>query len=234
MADRVPNRMKQQLSSLTDLAGHALAGTIGLWGAVTGRIKPLHPKGALHAASLVRHGRAPRTGSDWLDSAGTEEVVVRRSRAVGLPPGLPDIPGMALTTGQGADRADVLFAGTGTGKLSRHVLLPAMHDPSRSLTTLLPYASDIGLIHLCARARGENAYDLAWAVEGGPLEVFARLELGPALGDDEEVSFDPVRYVPTGLRQLDWVQRLREPAYLFARARSHRRDDARPDPNRVV
>ncbi len=58
--------------------------------------KPLHPDGEILRGRVRRDGSAPPAGVPWLDDAGEDEVLVRLSRAIGLPAGLPDIHGLAL------------------------------------------------------------------------------------------------------------------------------------------
>ena len=120
-------------------------------------------------------------------------------------------------------RSDVLFAGTGTGRLTRYVLLPAVRMSAKAMTTLLPYGSDVGPLYLRAVPLDELSYALSWARSGAQWHEFGRLELEAPHDDGDEISFDPVRFVPPGLRQYRWIQLLREPAYLTARMRSGRK-----------
>lgn len=180
--------------------------------------KPLHPRGDLVTAVLRRDG-GPTTGSAFLDEAGVSEgVLCRRSRAVGLPATLPDIHGLALRIPLAAgSHGDLLLAGTGTGRLTRFLLLPGRHPDSRALTTLLPYRSPTGPRLLGAVAVSPVRYDLVHARPGGRWERFGELLLSDRPGSDPLTSFDPVRHPLPGLDTYDWVRRLREPAYATAR-----------------
>jgi hypothetical protein len=170
--------------------------------------------------TLRRFGDQARTGAPWLDDAGEDEVVVRRSRAVGLASPLPDVVGLAVrvildTGGCG----DLLFASTGLGRLTRFTLTATRAPYRRPLTTLLPYRVPAGPVVLSAVSRDEQVLDLAWAVGMGSWHRFAELRIHRDLGErDRPLSFDPVRNVLPGLGNYDWVRRLREPAYATARA----------------
>jgi hypothetical protein len=197
--------------------GAALAGVVRLLSAVRPALKPLHPRGEVVAAVLSRTGEAPPTGVPWLDEPGVDEVLVRRSRAVGLPDGLPDIHGLALRVPSGAGgHGDLLLATTGAGRLGRFVLTAGRSPQSRPMTTLLPYRTPAGPVLLAAVASGERAYELAYASGGGAWHHFADLVLETTTAD-ALISFDPVRHTVPGLENYTWVRRLREPAYDTAR-----------------
>jgi hypothetical protein len=183
--------------------------------------KPLHPRGRVVVGRLHRFGAGPTSGVAWLDGAGDEQVLVRQSRAVGLPAPCPDIFGLALRVpSEDGGHADLLFASTGLGLLTRFVLTFARAQDRRPMTTLLPYRAPAGAVVLSAVFHGEDEVRLAWAVGTGAWHAFAELRLGSEPVDepaDALLSFDPVRNVPSGLETYDWVRRLREPAYVAAR-----------------
>src|SRR5690242_17282611 len=114
-ANRVPG-------ALADAGGVVLAATLSAVAAVRRAAKPLHPEGAVVLGRLERTGAQPGTGVPWLDDAGVDEVFVRRSRAVGLPDSLPDIHGLAVRVPVGPGHADLLFASTGRGLVTRFLL----------------------------------------------------------------------------------------------------------------
>ena len=103
------------------------------------------PKGRVLVGRLRRLGLTPSTGIRFLDEIADEEVIVRESRAVGLPRPLPDIHGLAIRVPL-PDQAfgDLLLASTGYGRLSRYVLTPSRETYGRPMTTLLPYRTDAG------------------------------------------------------------------------------------------
>jgi hypothetical protein len=188
--------------------------------------KPLHPRGAVVRGTLHRTGSEERSGVAWLDEAGDDRVLVRQSRAVGLPGPAPDIFGLAVrvpTPGDG--HGDLLFASTGLGRLTRFVLTAGLSPYGRPLTTLLPYRTAAGPVVLSAAYRDERTASLAWALGAGPWHRFADLSLdeAPVDGEDAPVSFDPVRNVLPGLEVYPWVRRLREPSYSTARDSRRRR-----------
>lgn len=189
--------------------------------AVRPAAKPLHPRGTLATATLRRFSDGHSTGAAWLDQRGDDDVLVRQSRAVGLPAPLPDIFGLAIRvpTG-GGSHGDLLFATTGLGRLTRFALTAARSPYRRPMTTLLPYRTPVGAVLLSAVFHSETDVQLAWAHLAGPWHPFAELILDQELDDettDLPVSFDPVRNVLPGLETFDWVRRLREPAYVTAR-----------------
>lgn len=213
-------------SSPIDVLARAAGGLLSSGAAAIGvlgrRVKPLHPEGVLHRATLTRFGSPVPTGMAWLDETGRDEALVRVSRAVGLPAPLPDIHGLAIRVAPEGTPSDVLLAGTGLGLLSRYLLLPSRTPTGHPLTTLLPYRSPRGPLLLGVVPESERRFGLCWAAPLGPWTFFATLELGESLGDDTRVSFDPVVQPLPGTRQYAWVSRLREPAYRTARRRSHR------------
>jgi hypothetical protein len=187
--------------------------------------KPLHPAGEVLTGRIHRHGSEPTTGVPWLDEPGEDDVLVRRSRAVGLPAALPDIHGLAIRVRTAEGDADLLLASTGWGRVTRFVLTASRDPAARPLTTLLPYRTPHGPLLVGARAMGPHSYTLAWSVHGGPWQTFGVLMLSRLLAGDQQVSFDPVRHQVPGLEQYPAVVRLREPAYRRARASSGRAPD---------
>jgi hypothetical protein len=182
--------------------------------------KPLHPRGSVVRGTLRRSGSHDATGAAWLDEAGEDPVLVRQSRAVGLPRPAPDIFGLAVrvpTGGRG--HGDLLFASTGLGRVTRFTLTAALSPYGRPMTTLLPYRTPAGPVVLSAVFRDERTVSLAWALRAGSWHPFAELALeqSPVGEADAPVSFDPVANVLPGLGIYPWVRRLREPSYSTAR-----------------
>lgn len=192
-------------------------------GAVRPAAKPLHPAGRVVAARLRRHGLTEPTGVGFLDEAGEDQVLVRESRAVGLPGWLPDIHGLAIrVTNPDDSLGDLLLASTGWGRISRFVLTASRTTYGRPMTTLLPYRTAQGPLLVGARS-GQPRSDqqrivrLAWALGSGPWRRFADLTLSEEEVLDPTSSFDPVLNRIPGLEQYPSVVRLREPAYHGAR-----------------
>lgn len=197
-------------------AGTLLAAATRGVGAVRQAPKPLHPKGSVAVARVSRCTGAA-TGVPWLDEPDSDMVLVRRSRAVGLPTRWPDVHGLALRVAlTRGGVGDLLLASTGWGPQGRFLLDPGRHPGTQFFGSLLPYRSAIGPVLLGALPLGDDAWVLVWARARGPWQPFARLELGPTL-PGEQVSFDPVLNRLPGLEQYDVFARLRLPAYRTAR-----------------
>jgi hypothetical protein len=198
------------------VAGQVLAAATRSLAAVRPAPKPLHPRGELVRGRLYRHGVQPPVEVAWLDERGEDDVLVRLSRAIGLPDRLPDIHGLALRVPVAdGSYGDLLFATTGWGRITRFVLTPTRR-PDRPMTTLLPYRAPTGAVVLGARANGAESFELSVAPYDGEWRTFADLRLSrqPL---DEDVSFDPVEHQLPGLEQYAAVERLREPSYRRAR-----------------
>jgi hypothetical protein len=183
--------------------------------------KPLHPSGEILRGRIHRQGSPTASGVPWLDDAGEDDVVVRLSRAIGLPEALPDIHGLALRVLSDGGPADLLLASTGWSRLGRFVLTFGREPESRPLTSLLPYRTARGPVVLGARALSASSYALSWSPASwsgadGRWHEFGRLELSGEVSD-EHVSFDPVVNQLPGLAQYPFVVRLREPSYALAR-----------------
>jgi hypothetical protein len=205
------------VTTAADLAGRALASITRGVAAVRHADKPLHPDGDMYAGQLIRPGSQERTGVPWIDQGGEDDVIVRLSRAVGLPGPVPDVHGLALRLRKGQTRyGDLLLASTGWDPLTRHLLMPAWsaHWP---LTTLLPYRSPIGPLVIGARPIDVRGYQLCWAVVGRQWHALGDLTLTMPLPEETEVSFDPVVNPLPGLEQYPWVEHLREQSYAVAR-----------------
>lgn len=186
--------------------------------------KPLHPLGDVLRGTLRRSGSGVSTGATWLDEPGEDQVLVRLSRAVGLPSPAPDIFGLAVRVPiEGGRDGDLLFASTGLGRLTRYLLTVARSPYGRPMTTLLPYRTPAGAVLLSAVFRDESTIELAWARGSGTWHPFAELTLhpDPVEATDAPVSFEPVEKTLPGLATYDWVRRLREPSYVTARRSRH-------------
>src|SRR3954454_25076140 len=181
--------------------------------------KPLHPRGDLVRGTLRRFGREEKTGATWLDDGGQDRVLVRVSRAVGLPSGVPDIHGLALRVPRADGHGGLLFASTGLGRVARSPLTAAGSPRGRAMTTLLPYRTPAGGVLLSAVFHDDAEVRLAWAIRAGAWPPFARLMLDdePLDQGDTHVSFDPVGNLLPGLENYRWVQLLMEPSYATAR-----------------
>lgn len=194
--------------------------------------KPIHTRGAVLHGRLHRDGTG-RSGVGWIDAEAEDDVVVRLSRAAGLPAPWPDVHGLAVRCE--GDGTDVLLSTTGRARVSRHVLRPGL-DPGRgTYTSLLPYRGPYGAVLLAAEPTPPRSlpadpdaladalttepmtFTLAWADLRSPWQPFGTLVVGGRVGPtDVPLRFDPIR-TPGDLHLYRWVTRLREPAYAAAR-----------------
>jgi hypothetical protein len=203
-----------------ELGGHALSVLINrIYG--RGGARPLHPDGEVFRGtwSVTEDAEVP-VGVAVCDQQGTWTCVVRRSRAIGLPAGTPDIEGIAVHL-DGPSGGDLLLAGTGSGRVSRHLLLPRVS--AGTCSTLVPMATGTGplLLRLTPRGTAAMAWELSWSRPGGRWHTFGSLTLdGDAAPAD---PFDPVDELPRGLSQYRTMALLRRPSYVqAARQRSTR------------
>jgi hypothetical protein len=127
--------------------------------------------------TVERHGSGLPSGSAWLDEPGRDEVVVRVSRAIGLPDAVPDIHGLAVRVPTPAGVGDLLFASTGWGLVGRFVLTFGGGPESRPMTTLLPYRTARGPALLGVRAIEAQAYEMSWCRPRGEWHAFAELRI---------------------------------------------------------
>jgi hypothetical protein len=223
---------RSALEPLARLAGSFLGGLSGAAALARGD-KPLHPRGRVLDAVVRRTGTSEQFGAVWLDEPGEDRGLGRLSRSIGLPAGLPDVLGLALTfeTADG-ERHDLLLATTGLSALTRFLLIPRRHPAVSRYSTLLPYVTDRGPVVLAAtplgagstgRGGGPDAEDLAFrllvAPPRGTWRQFGTLDLTARRDreDDPPLRFDPVLNPLPGLRWSPLLARLREPAYAAAR-----------------
>ncbi|GAA2164453.1 DUF1990 family protein [Actinomadura napierensis] len=218
----------------TELAAAASARTFTALARLRGG-RPLHPRGVVLDATLRLSGTSHFWGVPLLDDTVEVRGLARLSRSVGMPPPLPDILGLALRWQQPGDgaptTAELLLATTGHGRLSRHLLRPAVRWGPGFYGSLLPYAAGdrhvlVGAVArravpsglgALARAIGEGPVpmDLVVATELGPWERFGELVLtGPARRDDQApVRFNPARHPIPGLRPAGPLQQVRRRTY---------------------
>ena len=209
-------------------AGVVIAAGFGLVAWLTGR-KPLHPVGRTWAAELRIDEPLPELGIPLLADRTVHPCTVRVSRSLGTHEGWWDIGGLALRVfgaGAAGHAADLLFATTGTGRLTRHLLRPVRRAGSRPLTTLLPTRcgqhSLVLLVRPAADRPQPHDYELAVAVDGGPWTVVGLVHLGPE-EPDTPLAFDPIVDELAGTSAPPWIVAVREPAYRWARRLTRRR-----------
>ncbi len=210
--------------------------------------KPIHPRGLVVPARLVRHGLSAPLGASFLDEPGSDAGIARISRSAGLPEGWPDVWGLALRLDPAqapSGIADLLLATAFAGPAGRHALA-LRRGLQAPLTCVLPYRTAAGrsvMIGVPERSDqlpsrrddlaahlAEHALTLTLAVAEprrawrpfGTLTVGGTV-LGTGDGHDEpeDVSFEPVLNPLPGLALPEPLATIRSRAYAGARAGRH-------------
>ena len=208
--------------SVATLVGGALGGVFYVVGALRTRgRKALHPQGAVRQGLILRRGCGAKTGVHWIDEPGDDRVLVRLSRATGLPGFLPDIMGLALRVPcKGGGHGDLLLATTGTGAVGRFILRPTRR-PGRPYGSLMPYRSPAGPLLLAAfpLAADGTRFELACSALSGAWSAFGVLEVRSDWDDalDALLSFDPVLNELPGLHSYRGAAQLRRFSYAASR-----------------
>ncbi|HEU4481252.1 MAG TPA: hypothetical protein VFS18_05155 [Actinomycetota bacterium] len=124
------------------------AGTFAALSRLRGK-RIFHPIGEAFAGTLTFNSAADRWLPDVLARPRQHDVIVRFSRAVGLPQAFPDILGFAIKIpdlyGNGWGQ-DWLLVTSATDVVRRHVLIPSFGFLSRSYSSVLPYRSGETLV----------------------------------------------------------------------------------------
>lgn len=207
--------------------GAVLSAVIALVARTRRPRKPLHPRGVQLGGTFTTYGSAEHWDVPWLDEAHTAEVTVRLSRGLGLRRPAPDILGLAIRINRPSHLVDLLFSTTGTGRLTRFVLVPR-RSAEGPYGALMPYRTPTGPVMLAAslskRTPSADLIRMGVTVRlfagrpRGRWHEFARVDLpGRTQADDPPISFDPVLNAPPGLPPYAWTRRLRERAYAAAR-----------------
>lgn len=185
-----------------------------------GQRRALHPTGQVVPGVLHRYGSPVTTDVRWLDEPGTDNVLVRLSRATGLPKPLPDVMGLALRVPlEDGGHGDLLLSTTGIGKVTRYLLRP-VRRAAASYTSLFPYRAAQGplLLAAIAESKRETTFHLAWARPTGSWQRFGLLELPePLPAGDSALSFEPVAHPVPGLPSYRWAADLRRSPYAASR-----------------
>ena len=219
------------------IAGVA-GGAFGALSALRGK-RIFHPFGNGYEGTFVVTER-PRhaTGARLFDDVAEHRVIVRASRALGLPESLPDALGLAVRLpdahGEGSHQ-DFLLVTSADGALLHHLLLFAPGGFfAQSYSSILPYrvGRAIRLVGAVPRRPATPAlgtdlealeeavsdhqarFDLALASLGGRWERRGVISLQERLGEaeTEELTFNPWN---TGgdIRPTGPLMGLRNPAY---------------------
>jgi len=218
----VSSLVRHPVAGSATIAGRALGGVFFLIGKYRASSrKALHPRGEIRRGVLRRHGCSWTTGVSWLNEAGSDAVLLRFSRSVGLPKPFPDVLGLAMRIPlDKGGHGDLLLATTGPGRFGRFVLRPARHQRA-VYSCLIPYQGAKGPVLLAALPTDDDGsqFDLACASLMGAWSSFGRLEVLPESDHrrDAPVSFDPVLNIVPGLESYTWAAQLRRFAYAGSR-----------------
>ncbi|GAA1871083.1 hypothetical protein GCM10009736_43500 [Actinomadura bangladeshensis] len=217
------------------------------------RDRPLHPRGLVFDAMLVLDGASRYWGVPFLDERAELRAEVRLSRAIGLPPYLPDLLGLALRWTQPSagdtepdTTSELLLATTGHTPIGRRLLRPGYHWSPAFYGSLLAYrAGDrrvlLGAVGDSSRFIPADLTTLASAVDYRPLDLnlvvatevgrwerFGRLRiLGPGRGDNETMRFNPTENPIPQLPPAGLLQQVRGPTYAAVQRVPHRTRDLR-------
>jgi hypothetical protein len=208
----------ERLQALAGAVPGALLGAVFGLTAVVRRTKPLHPQGRIGSGVLEVTSPQRQLAIPLFGARGRHACTVRWSRSVGLPSPLPDIEGLAVRFDEPA--ADLLFSATGTGPLSRFVLVPRPPGRHGPQSTLLPVRTEAGSLLLKVTPLDGEEPPTRWelAVAGARSEWSPVGTLQVEWGtEDEPLRFDPVAHQLPGTSQYPAVTALREPAYAAAR-----------------
>ena len=205
-----PVELREPTRRPPDAVEHATERAFRRLSALRGR-RVFHPDGELREATLRVTGAALGSDSAEIFAPGAEhELVVRRSRALGLPRALPDILGLAMrfpdAYGPGRDQ-DFLLASSLDLPVGQFLLVPTWMRAELPYSSLFPYRVGGRLRLLGALPAGDNLYRLALARPLRRFQPFAELRLGDELARpaSQATRFDPWNsgggLVPAGLLQ---------------------------------
>ena len=180
------------------------------------RAKAVHPRGAVHEATLsVAGSSAAPAASTLLSRPGEHRALVRISRSLGLPPPLPELFGLAIRVldayGSGAHQDFLLITSADRPVLHR-VFVPARDPHRRVYSSALPYVAGEERLLVGALPAGED-YDLAVARLDGRFAPVGALTLGARLPERYENLRFNVRHTGGGLEPVGVLNRMRDFAY---------------------
>lgn len=197
--------------------------------------RAFHPHGLVFEAEFTPWARSAPSGAELLDG-GRRRLLVRCSRALGIPEPAPDILGFAMrfpdAYGPGRHQ-DILCVTSWDAPPLHHALVPATGFFERPYSSLLAF--DVGrevrlfgvlptgsapplgprLEEIAAAARdGTATFDLALAPLTGRFEGAGTIRLGEQLppADAERLRFNPWN-TGGGIRPTGPLMGLRDPAY---------------------
>ena len=195
--------------------------------------RAMHPVGVVRTAVLAvpDDERLPRA---WRALDGAPGVV-RLSKSIGTPRGLPDVLGIAARFGE----QDLLLASSFAPAVLQHLLVPATRFDRRTFSALLPHrvGTAVAVVQAAVGERLPPSGDPLTAIEQAPtlrIELstvgllggrrpLGTIDVGAVLTSDAAaaVRFDPWR-CGAGLVPAGPFQRWRAPAYAASRRATRR------------
>jgi hypothetical protein len=202
--------------------------------------RSLHPRGlAFHATLDIEPAPPGFRSARLLRRPHATRAIVRLSRSLGLPEGMPDIYGAAIRIpdayGPGRDQ-DLMLVTGGENAAARHIFTFARGYEGRTMSTILPYRIGErnwvfllraepdprlpGRLHsLEAVAEAAKKRTLSFALSlapvfgGSPVHV-GNLRLEQPLTAEEEhgLKFNPA-HCGGGIEPATWLNRLRPDSY---------------------
>ena len=197
--------------------------------------RAFHPHGLVFEAVLTPYVHEPATGIELIDG-GERRLLVRCSRALGLPEPVPDILGFAMrfpdAYGPGRHQ-DLLCVTSWDEPLAHHALVPATGFFARPYSSLLAYATPggtrlVGVLPVgsgpplgprleqisAAASAGTATFELALSTLMGRFSGVGTIRLGDQLPAEqgERLRFNPWNS-GGGLRPTGPLMGLRDPAY---------------------
>lgn len=194
-----------------------------------------HPHGVLYEGRARVRGPGPLPGGDV-------DCLVRLSKGIGTPPGVPDLLGIAVRLLHDPPVDVLATSAPGASPWRRSVLRPAATWGSTTLTTLMPWArSGTRLVAVVEVPDGLDSPDPDVLLGRLPITLGLRVvgRHGDAQAGTIEVlrrsardrpAFDPVRHAPPSWRLAPaWLATVRERAYAGSRrGQAHGTSDQAP------
>ena len=223
-----------------DPVGTASAALFGLGSRIRGK-RILHPCGVGFRGTLDVDAPGRYVAADLLREQRTWRTVVRLSRGIGLPDGVPDVLGLALRIedAYGAQRhQDFLLVSSARGAVWQHLILPGPRGfLGHAYSSVLLYRIGTGLRVVGAEPRhrpgerirlpdlldsqhgGGLSFNLTLAMLGGRTDTVAHLELGARIDDatTEALAFNPWN-CGGSIRPAGPFMGLRRPSYVGSQA----------------
>lgn len=175
-----------------------------------------HPEGVVFESTFAPYVRSAPAGVEILDG-GRRDVLVRCSRALGLPETAPDIHGFSIrfpdAYGEGRHQ-DLLCVTSFDAPVGHHVLVPTKDPLGRPYSTLLAYRLPEGVRLFGVLPIRPGSFELALATLGGRFEGVGTIALGEQVPPErgERLRFNPWN-CGGGIRPTGPLMGLRDAAY---------------------